>query len=916
MTLRVRTLRLVGLSIAALVAVVYFTIATLSRGDYARLERREALKNIQRLKDAITTTRGSLDLVVKDWSAWDDTYAFIKDRNAAYQKSSLTDSSLSNLNINLIAYLDVNGRTVFIKALQNGHQTRLPTGLETYLKPGSPMLHGSNPSSMTSGLMRLPSGSMLVASRPILTSDGRGPSRGTLLMARYFDDELLTELGKVTHLSLSRISLQDRALADNDREDIAALYTGQEAVVHPEGNRTVAGYFLLRDVFGTPATVVQMKEPRQIYLQGEISLRYMLISLTVIGLVFGALSVWLLERDVLSRLTRLSNEVSRVGQSAQSSASVTVDGQDELGSLAATINTTFRALERAQIELQHREHELRVSEERYALAAQGANDGLWDWDIETDRLYLSERFNKILGYGQDEITPTSVTWKALSHPEDRERLEDEMRAHLEGHSPNFASQIRLLHKNGTYRWVLCRGLAVRDANSKAHRMAGSLTDLAERGSYYDTLTGLPSRRLFMDRLDRAVAHHARDERFGFSVLFMDVNRFKVLNDSLGHLIGDQLLVQMARRLEENMRPGDTVARLSGDEFVVLIENLNAHGEPSALAERLRRALGKPFMLDGHEVFSGISIGIATSPIGWTSSDYLRAADTAMYRAKALGTGIEVYDATMHTEALERMKIETGLRYALDRDELRVFYQPVVSLETGRAVGFEALVRWQHPERGLLEPGAFLPIAEETSLIAEIDAWVLRTACAQAVGWPTSPHEPARTVSVNFSSRSLAEPGLFERVKAALEETGLPARRLRLEITETALIKSGDHLQVALAQLRQLGVAILLDDFGQGYSSLSYLHRFPINTLKIDRAFVNDLVRLDKANGESSEIVQTIIALAHNMGIDVIAEGIETREQCSKLRALGSEYGQGYLFASPMDAALVASWDASTQAAMV
>jgi EAL domain-containing protein (putative c-di-GMP-specific phosphodiesterase class I) len=324
---------------------------------------------------------------------------------------------------------------------------------------------------------------------------------------------------------------------------------------------------------------------------------------------------------------------------------------------------------------------------------------------------------------------------------------------------------------------------------------------------------------------------------------------------------------------------------------------------------LRQALAEPFNLEGHQVFSGVSIGIATSPNGLTATDYLRAADTAMYRAKARGTGFEVFDTAMHTEAIERLEIETGLRQALERDELRVHYQPVVSLQAGRAtIGFEALVRWQHPKRGLLMPDAFLPVAEETQLIAEIDAWVLRMACAQASTWATAPHEPARTLSVNLSSRSLAELNLAERIETVLAETGFAPQRLRLEITETALIKGGEHLQTALRRLRDQGIAILLDDFGQGYSSLSYLHRFPIDTLKIDRAFVHDLVGSGGLPGTSAEIVQTIIALAHNMGINVIAEGIETQDQLHRLRALGCEYGQGYLFARPMDAVSVTEWD--------
>jgi diguanylate cyclase (GGDEF)-like protein/PAS domain S-box-containing protein len=909
MTLRTRTLQLIGLSTAALIAVVYLTIAAISRKDYVQLEQREALKNIQRVKDAINASLEGLSTINRDWSAWDDTYTFITNISSGYKKASLNEPSLISLGVNLIAYFDQRGRMVFIRAIENGRQVPVPVGLEPYFKAGSHLLHGSDPTGATNGILRLPSGPMLVASRPILTSDGLGPSRGTLVMARRFDADLLNELGKVTHLSVSQEWLEDPKLSKDDRAAISALEVGAPTVIQVENERTLAGYFLLRDVFGGPASVIRMNVPREVYQQGETSLRYVLFALLGIGGIFGLLSVGLIERLVLSRLSRLSLEVSSVGRNGHSLAQITVDGQDELGSLASTINTTLAALERTQLDLQNREHELQVSDERYALAIQGANDGLWDWNLFTNEIYFSARLSGMFGYAQGELKGEVATGLALVHPDDLERVREAFNAHLEGRTPHFAGQYRLRHRNNQYLWVLWRGLAVRDANGKPYRMAGSVTDLTERSVYYDTLTGLPGRGLFTDRLERAVAHHARDKQFDFAVLFMDVNRFKVVNDSLGHLVGDQLLVAVARRLEANMRPGDTVARLSGDEFVVLLENPASPGEPVTVAARLRHALGEPFNLEGHQVFSGVSIGIATSPNGLTANDYLRAADTAMYRAKARGTGFEVFDTAMHTEAIERMETEMGLRQALERDELRVHYQPVVSLQAGRAtIGFEALVRWQHPKRGLLMPDAFLPVAEETQLIAEIDAWVLRTSCAHASTWATVLHEPARTLSVNFSSRSLAHHDLAERVETVLAETGFAACRLRLEITETALITGGEHLQTAFCRLRDQGIAILLDDFGQGYSSLSYLHRFPIDTLKIDRAFVHDLMDADGLPGKSAEIVQTIIALAHNMGVNVIAEGIETSKQLHHLRALGCEYGQGYLFARPMDASSVTEWD--------
>src|SRR6202163_3485397 len=404
------------------------------------------------------------------------------------------------------------------------------------------------------------------------------------------------------------------------------------------------------------------------------------------------------------------------------------------------------ALARIATQLAHkRAHEaLRESEERYALAAQGANDGLWDWNVMTDITYFSPRWKSMLGYHEGEIGDKLEEWLHRIHDSDRERVKDELAAHKKGLTPHFESEHRMLHKDGTFRWMLSKGIAVRDASAKATRMAGSQTDITE-GKVTDPLTGLPNRLLFIDRLGRLIKHAKRRKDHSFAVLFLDLDGFKMINDSLGHLVGAQLLLAVSNRLERCLRLTDTVARLGetftmarlgGDEFTVLLDDLKDQNDARLTAERLMKVLTPPFVLSGKEVFTSASIGIALSNSAYENpDDMLRDADTAMYRAKSLGKSrYEVFDADMRANLVARLQVETDLRHALEPGEFRNFYQPIVALDSGRIVGFEALLRWQHPTRGLLSPDEFIFVAEETGLIRELGWWNLREACRQLSEW--------------------------------------------------------------------------------------------------------------------------------------------------------------------------------------
>lgn len=523
-------------------------------------------------------------------------------------------------------------------------------------------------------------------------------------------------------------------------------------------------------------------------------------------------------------------------------------------------------------------------------------------------LKVNRAFCDLVGHAEYELWMTDL--RVLFHPEDRDTLLMYVEHLLAGRIPTYQMERRLVHKHGFAIWVLITAALVRDEHDRPSHLLLQVQDTTDRkraedqlihDAFHDALTGLPNRALFIDHLKLAIERVRRHPDRFFAVLFLDLDRFKVINDSLGHMVGDQLLIAIARKLESCLRPGDTVARLGGDEFTILVEDLRDIDEAKGLATRIQEQLTRPFNLGGREVFTTVSIGIAPSAVGYERpEDFLRDADTAMYRAKSLGRACyEVFDRDMHARAMNRLQLETDLRRALERREMHVHYQPIVSLKNFNILGFEALLRWQHPERGLVSPEEFIATAEETGLIVPIGKWVISEACRQMKRWQTQlPVHPHLSISINISSKQFMQPDLIDHIKEVLRQTGINPHNLRLELTESVVMENVEKATGMLQQLREIGTGLSIDDFGTGYSSLSYLHRFPIDILKIDRSFVGCMTE----NNENLEIVRTIVMLAQNLGMEVVAEGVETKEQLALLTLLKCDSAQGYYFSRPTEAA--------------
>jgi diguanylate cyclase (GGDEF)-like protein/PAS domain S-box-containing protein len=560
-------------------------------------------------------------------------------------------------------------------------------------------------------------------------------------------------------------------------------------------------------------------------------------------------------------------------------------------------------------------HALAKSMARLTQAQGIARVGSWDWDPRTDVLEITEQVARIFGIRPEHFPKTHAGLLELIHPEDRGPVQQSLHGCATKEQP-FNLEYRIMLPDGSHRFVHGQAALTHDYSNHDNSVTGTIQDITERKqaeekihflAYYDSLTGLANRHLFKDRVTQALAYAQRHQVI-VAILYMDLDRFKVVNDTLGHTVGDRLLQGVAERLKKSVRTGDSVARetdpssqsclarLGGDEFTVLLNNLTHPDDAGRVAQRIRRELAKPFQLDKQEVFMTGTIGIACFPADGVDLDsLLRNADTAMYSAKSLGRdGYQFYSRSMNEEAEQRLELETALRHALDRHEFVLHFQPQLDLRTGAVVGAEALIRWNHPTMGVLFPDRFLWVTNDAGMGTELGEWVMRTACTQAKGWSAGGHPPIR-LAVNLSDSQFHDSNLAKTVACVLADTKFPPDLLDLELTETIVIRHPERSIEMLRSLRAIGVQLSLDDFGTGFSSLRHLQEYPVNTLKIDQSFVRDIA----ANQRDASITRTVIAMAHNLGLRVLAEGVETQDQLDFLREHGCEEIQGFLVSRPL-----------------
>jgi diguanylate cyclase (GGDEF)-like protein/PAS domain S-box-containing protein len=561
------------------------------------------------------------------------------------------------------------------------------------------------------------------------------------------------------------------------------------------------------------------------------------------------------------------------------------------------------ALERADLR-----RALDEAQSRFAVAVQGTRDGFWEWDLRTQRVFYSQRWKEILGYDESDIGSDPQEWFSRVHTLDVARLRADIEAVRRGGKPSHELEYRVLASDGSYRWVLTRGVAMSDSTGRAVRISGSLTDTTplrkqveqiREESSRDALTHLPRQDAFMQQLARSV-ELARDHRdYVFAVLLVELDRFRQLQEGIGPRVS-RLLGQVAERLRQCVEPEDVLARFDGPSFAILLPGIDDPVVATQVSDRILQKLEEPFDVDGEPVYVLVNIGMTSSARGYASPDEVMS-DVSAAAARADGRlperRSEMFSTHMRVEAMTMLRLEMSLRTAVERGEFVLHYQPIVDLATRKLLGFEALIRWQHPTRGLVAPGEFIPIAEETGMILPMGRWAVREAARQLAIWRATPEGAHLTVSVNLSGRQTDDPRLARDVLTALEDVGLPPQALRLELTESELMENATAAVELLATLRQHGVRIYMDDFGTGYSSLSYLDRFPVDGLKIDRSFVDVL----DGTEESSTMVRTILGLARNFGLDVVAEGIETEIHLQHLQTLGCSTGQGFLISRPVAA---------------
>lgn len=885
------------LTILSLISGVYYVSTNMVLESYRHLESKEMDRNVSRALDAYHQREKNLGEKCLDWAHFDDTYKFASDLNKNYIKTNLSDVVLA---VDNIMFLDPKGKIIYQRKVATKNN---PNGLEGQKIRAALCLDGNGKSSLDTnkdyeGTLSVAGQHAIVAAKRILPTNGKGTPRGWIVFTQAFGTKELQDLGSETHLAVDF----DNIKGPKDEHAQLAVERLHHATAFsiPVSNDAIAGFGAISDLHGAPLFLIKILEPRSVYTRGLASSRYTFQVILICGIVFCVVVLCLWEYFALSRMAKLSLQVERL--SVAPSREIALAGNDEFSRLATKINGVLTGLETSREKLRQNNAQLTNSVEKLQATnsiLEHALEGIAEVSELGIITYTNRTFSATLGFGENELV--GKQFSELVYPDDLERFETfigivqnlgkaelDLRFQGQGGSIIYLEAVLV----GTYN----------DAGSLSsiHFFTKDVTERKrletqiEHQAFHDPLTGLANRSMFLKRLSIS---HAASQRHGDSVgvIFIDLDNFKKINDTLGHHMGDRFLILISERLSGCIRPGDMVARLAGDEFVILLERAVAVSEVTAVAERIQEALSHPLPLNEEEMFGSASMGIAFSDGGAIPPDRLvKNADTAMYQAKARGKNkFVVFEDSMDIISLDQLELEQSLASALGREEFFLEYQPIYDLKHNRVVGVEALLRWNHPTRGVLAPNLFLPIAEEAGLMLQIGAWTFREACRQLKVWEKRRRD--LFCCVNLSAKQIQSFEIVGEIVSAFEEHGVAPDRLQIEITEKAAQALAGSSSSTLSAIRRAGVRVAIDDFGTGFASNASEEVHIADALKIDHSLTQKI----DLNDNFRQLISTIISTGHSHGLQVFAEGVQTENQLSKLKALGCRYAQGYYFSKPL-----------------
>jgi|GEM_PF-1383063 len=896
-----------GLLLLVPAIVLFGNILVESR--FRGLEEREVKRNIDRASSVLRRESAGIGALAKNWAAWNEAYDFMANQKSSFWNENMKEGSLVGNDLDFISYVDLKGNTVRSRSLRRwaGYPALDPKSVAHTIgvdHPWDPILGHM---SLISGIVAYHGKYLFVAAYPVSRTDFSGVPRGWGVVARYLTTETLLKLNERAKVQAS-VGPIASSYVNWDRQSLAKAYD-----IKPIDNRIIEVEIPVLDPVGKPVAMLTLFEPREVYQEGR-ELVFLVACLVAVSGLFVTIFIFgLVDSIAISRVTRLSKEVEEVSETA--AGGLSHYGNDELGVLGDNIVSMLERIRESRLELELGHQELAAMNETLEVMVcqrtaelesktnilEHALTGIAQIDARGRLVAPNTAFAMMFGCHVDELT--GKAWKHFVSLEDQALAKMAFREaichgrsdlEISGVRPNgdrFQGQVVLVAAHD-HRGQLCVHCFLKDISDQK-----DLEARIRHQAFHDALTGLPNRLLFLDRVHQSLRRMKRSQK-GMAIMFIDLDNFKYVNDSLGHDEGDQLLKTAAQRLEEVLREEDTVARLGGDEFTVLLEGLHDSVAAMDLAERIVANLQRPMTTGSRELFITTSVGVVYNeePTA-TADELLRDADTAMYQAKGAGKNrVAIFSPEMNRRMVERMELESALRRAVEDEKFSVVYQPIVDIKTSAPTGAEALIRWNDPKWGPIPPVKFIPIAEETGLIEPIGRFVLLEACKQARIWlDRLGPDAVFTMSVNVSVKQFQRAGFTQFVVETLRATGLAPENLKLEITESVMLEDSETIIERLHELKALGVKLALDDFGTGYSSLSYLRRLPVDTVKIDRSFMSVL----GIEEQPTAIVRAIVTLCTALSLNVTGEGIETPHQLAEIEKIGCQMAQGYHFSPPV-----------------